>query len=280
LLFNATSTMSDCCLIFQLYDGENKLIINEVMMRSALYYSNMLSWIFIVLAHWNNSPRIDMSPYLDTLSWFRSNQSLFFLLNDACLAEKQQIPILFFGLTRPGLEPAIYHTRGEYANYYTTDAVVYIWNVILHAHTSREDIRGIYDILHLKPSHYFVIIYFNRMFFYFREITYRNSKITNDKNQPFFCGKATVQISWMWQSNCPSLVIVLFCYWKYRISIVMLQYRKSSIVYIQYWMYQYRAFTILEYQNRWSIHNTESSSILHPAILVMLVLLSTQYWKL
>jgi hypothetical protein len=105
LLFNATSTMSDCCLIFQLYDGENKLIINEVMMRSALYYSNMLSWIFIVLAHWNNSPRIDMSPYLDTLSWFRSNQSLFFLLNDACLAEKQQIPILFFGLTDQGSNP-------------------------------------------------------------------------------------------------------------------------------------------------------------------------------
>jgi hypothetical protein len=36
-------------------------------------------------------------------------------------------------------------------------------------------------------------------------------------------------------------------------SIVMLQYRKSSIVYIQYWIYQYRAFTILEYQNRTSI---------------------------
>jgi hypothetical protein len=32
----------------------------------------------------------------------------------------------------------------------------------------------------------------------------------------------------------------------------MLQYRKSSIVYIWYWMYQYRASTILEYQNHWS----------------------------
>jgi hypothetical protein len=39
-------------------------------------------------------------------------------------------------------------------------------------------------------------------------------------------------------------------------SIVMSQYRKSSIVYTPYWMYQYRAFTILEYQNRWYIHNT------------------------
>jgi hypothetical protein len=31
-----------------------------------------------------------MSPHSDTFSWFRSNQSLFFLLNAACLAEKQQ----------------------------------------------------------------------------------------------------------------------------------------------------------------------------------------------
>ena len=54
----------------------------------------MLSWIFIVLAHWNNSPRIGMSLHLDTLSWFRANQSLLFLLNAAFLAEKQQIPIL------------------------------------------------------------------------------------------------------------------------------------------------------------------------------------------
>jgi hypothetical protein len=87
-------------------------------MRSALYYTNMLNWISIVLAHWNNSPRIDMSLYLDTLSWFRSNQSMLFLLNTACLAEKQQIPLLVFGLTRSWFEPAIYHTRGEYANYY------------------------------------------------------------------------------------------------------------------------------------------------------------------
>jgi hypothetical protein len=41
----------------------------------------LLSWIFIVLAHWNNSPRIDMLPHSDTLSWFRMNQSLLFLLN-------------------------------------------------------------------------------------------------------------------------------------------------------------------------------------------------------
>jgi hypothetical protein len=37
--------------IFQLCDGENKIIFNEMMMRSALYQSNTPNWIFTVLAH-------------------------------------------------------------------------------------------------------------------------------------------------------------------------------------------------------------------------------------
>jgi hypothetical protein len=41
--------------------------------------TNMLSWIFIVLIHWNYNPRKGMSPYSDTSSWFRVSQSLFFL---------------------------------------------------------------------------------------------------------------------------------------------------------------------------------------------------------
>ena len=82
--------------IFHLYHGKNKLIFNDIMMmRSALYKSNTLSLIFIVLAHWNNSPRIDMLPHSDTLSWFRANQSLLFLINAACLAEKRKIQILY-----------------------------------------------------------------------------------------------------------------------------------------------------------------------------------------
>jgi len=60
----------------------------------ALYQTNTLSWMFIVLAHWNNSPRIYISPHSDTLSWFRANQSLLLLLICVCLAEKQQTPIL------------------------------------------------------------------------------------------------------------------------------------------------------------------------------------------
>jgi hypothetical protein len=49
--------------------------------------------IFIGLAHWNNSRWADMSLHFETLSRFRAIQSLLLLLNAACLAEKQEIPI-------------------------------------------------------------------------------------------------------------------------------------------------------------------------------------------
>ena len=47
---------------------------------------------------------------------------MYFLHNDACLAEKQQNIYKVFGLTRPGLEPPIYRTLGEHAYNYNTDA--------------------------------------------------------------------------------------------------------------------------------------------------------------
>jgi hypothetical protein len=88
----------DCCLtpIQQFFSYIMTRIFNEIMMRSAkkLYKTNTPYWIFIVLAHWNNKPRVDMSLHSDTLFWIRTNQSLLFLLNAACLAEKQHILIL------------------------------------------------------------------------------------------------------------------------------------------------------------------------------------------
>jgi hypothetical protein len=40
----------------------------------------MLSWIlFIVVAHWNNSPRVSMLLSSDTLFWYRLNQYLFYI---------------------------------------------------------------------------------------------------------------------------------------------------------------------------------------------------------
>ena len=61
-----------------------------------------------------------MSPHSDTLSWFRANQSLFFLISE----EATNTNLKVFGLTLSELEPTIYHTRGEHANHYTTDVVV------------------------------------------------------------------------------------------------------------------------------------------------------------
>jgi hypothetical protein len=65
------------------------------MTKSVLYQTNTLNWIFIVLAHWNNIPWIDMSAHPHTLSWFRNNQFLVFLLNAACLTEKRQMPMIW-----------------------------------------------------------------------------------------------------------------------------------------------------------------------------------------
>ena len=45
-----------------------------MMLMSALYYTNLVKFL-IVLAHWNNSPRLDISFHSET-SRFRATQSL------------------------------------------------------------------------------------------------------------------------------------------------------------------------------------------------------------
>ena len=84
-----------------------------------------------------------MSPHLNTLSWFLADQSLLFLLNAACLPEKQQISIcIVVGMTRQGLEPTIYRTRGEHSNHYATDAVRIIPSCMDAAETHIHGIKG------------------------------------------------------------------------------------------------------------------------------------------
>jgi hypothetical protein len=70
--------------------------MNEMMMMKDRFVLDQLAELdfYRVLVHWNNSLRRDISLHSDTLSWFRANQSLLFLLNAVCLVEKQQIPIL------------------------------------------------------------------------------------------------------------------------------------------------------------------------------------------
>ena len=107
---------------FQLYHGENKLHSDGIMTMSYFYWTNILSWIYIVLAHWNNNPRVEMTFHLDTLFWFSANQYFLLLLSAKCLAKKEQI---LFGMTRPGLEPTIYRTPRDDTNHYTIDALNY-----------------------------------------------------------------------------------------------------------------------------------------------------------
>ena len=74
-------------------------------------------------AHLSNSSRTDMLLLSNTLSWIRANQYLLFLLNAACLAEKQQIPILY-SLVWPDRDSNPRSTAlEEHANHYTSDAV-------------------------------------------------------------------------------------------------------------------------------------------------------------
>jgi hypothetical protein len=83
---------------------------------SALYWTNKLSFDFYSASSLKQQSAGKYVTNLDTLFWFCANLSLLLLLNAVCLAEKQQIPILWvFILTLPGLEPMIYCTRGEHA---------------------------------------------------------------------------------------------------------------------------------------------------------------------
>ena len=61
--------------ILQLYYRKNKLILNEIIMRFALYETNTRFF------YWNNNLMVDMSSKSDTLSWLRTNQPLLLLLN-------------------------------------------------------------------------------------------------------------------------------------------------------------------------------------------------------
>ena len=85
-----------------------------------------LSWIFIVLPHWNNSLRVYMLLHSCTLSWFRTNQLLLLLLNTACLRRSREYKfhsLWFDPKSDGGLELTIYRTQYEHANHYIIDEV-------------------------------------------------------------------------------------------------------------------------------------------------------------
>ena len=91
IIYNKIKWVNGCCLT------PIEQFFSNIMTRTSYFSMRwrwcLLSWIFIVLAHWFKSPQGDILINLDTLSWFWANQSFFLLFNAACLVEKLQIPI-------------------------------------------------------------------------------------------------------------------------------------------------------------------------------------------
>ena len=83
-----------------------------IMHRTCYFVTRWWCWclfcwvrILNMLAHWNNRFQINMSLYLDKLSWLLVNISLRFHSLLLCTN------FIIFGFTRPRLEPTIYLTR-------------------------------------------------------------------------------------------------------------------------------------------------------------------------
>ena len=75
----------------------------------------------------------------DTLLWFRVNWFLILLPNATCYGKAINTKFTVFGLTRPLLEPTIYHTWVEHTNHSAKDdflLVVLTWFVIATVITS------------------------------------------------------------------------------------------------------------------------------------------------
>jgi hypothetical protein len=47
------------------------------------------------------------------------SEFVYFSCNNTLNGEATNTNVIVFGLTRPGLEPSIYHARGEHSNHYT-----------------------------------------------------------------------------------------------------------------------------------------------------------------
>ena len=121
--------------IVQLYHGENKLLFDKMINMSALYYTNRLSWILIVLADWYNSLHVATLWQL-----FLSQRQSVIVLTHMVSRESENLNLIVFGFTRPGVKGKMNFTPGDRFNHYTTEAVFqkiwYFLNVfflILHA---------------------------------------------------------------------------------------------------------------------------------------------------
>ena len=99
---------------------DEKDTFEEMKRMSALNYYNALSWVFIMQGHCNNSLRVDMSLHSPLGHIILIPSQPAFARSPYCRVlsgEATNTNFIVFGLTRPGLEPTIYRTRGEHANH-------------------------------------------------------------------------------------------------------------------------------------------------------------------
>jgi hypothetical protein len=96
LVFNANSG------IIQPYHGKNKLIFNEMLMRSAFHKNNTISWIFIVLKQQFVGRYVAPLEHIILIP----NQPIFALSPYFCvpIEEATNTNFIVFGLSRSGLE--------------------------------------------------------------------------------------------------------------------------------------------------------------------------------
>jgi len=106
---------SKWAIFHQLYHGDDKLHFDEMISALWIFYSDsslkqqsagrhvVPLWHIILIPR---QPVFVLTPYCCLLNGEAANTNL-----------------IVFSLTRPSLEPTIYHTQGEYPNHCTTDAV-------------------------------------------------------------------------------------------------------------------------------------------------------------
>ena len=165
---------------------------------SNLYYTNTLSWIFNVLADCR-PVRVQTCSHTRTHCPDSQSDSLCpysLLLNAVCLAEKQQIPIAqSIVLTRSVVEIAIYGTRAEHGNHYTTDAVPNSSNVVVKfQRTSRKNSK----FLNTADTIFTFTPYFYNNLLYLLSKYFNTISIT-------FCHRRCYDYWHFSQTNCPSV---------------------------------------------------------------------------
>ena len=89
------------------------------------------SWIFIMLAHWNNRPQGRHVTPLWHIILILSQPVVALTQNCMLSREATTTNFIDFSSTRPGLEPMVLHTQGYHVNHYITGVLFFSsWNVI------------------------------------------------------------------------------------------------------------------------------------------------------